>query len=122
MLLVDYATNWVHADLVKNKSEHTRVLQDFKINFHLKYDKVWKVLQSDSESIFKSKRVAQWLRKNEVRLTLSTPYQHWQNGQVEVYVRIVMDKTRTVMTVYNTPIKYWGYAVTLCLLHTKLHN
>jgi len=112
MLLVDYATNWVHADLVKSKSEHTRVLQDFKINFHLKYDKVWKVLQSDSESIFKSKRVAQWLRKNEVRLTLSTPYQHWQNGQVEVYVRIVMDKTRTVMTVYNTPIKYWGYAVT----------
>lgn len=125
MLLVDYATNWVHADLVKSKNEHTRVLQDFKINFTLKYDKVWKVLQSDSESIFKSKRVAQWLRKNEVRLTLSTPYQHWQNGQVEVYVRIVMDKARTVMTVYNTPIKYWGYAVTyICytLNHTTNTN
>ena len=111
MLLVDYATNWVHSDLVKNKSEHTRVLQDFKINYTLKYDKTWRVLQSDSESIFKSKRVANWLRKNEIRLTLSTPYQHWQNGQVEVYVRIVMDKTRTIMVVYNTPIKYWGYAV-----------
>ena len=48
MLLVDYATNWVHADLVKSKSEHTRVLQDFKINYTLKYNKMWKVLQSDS--------------------------------------------------------------------------
>ena len=36
MLLVDYATNWVHADLVKNKSEHTRVLQDFKVNYTMK--------------------------------------------------------------------------------------
>jgi len=111
MLLVDYATNWVHAELVKSKAEHTRVLQDFKIRFVMRYNHTWKVLQSDSESIFKSKRVRQWLAKNEIRLQLSTPYQHWQNGQVEVYVRIVMDKSRTLMLVYNTPIKFWGYAV-----------
>ncbi|MCP4126492.1 MAG: DDE-type integrase/transposase/recombinase, partial [Gammaproteobacteria bacterium] len=111
MLLVDYATNWVHAELVKSKAEHTRVLQDFKVKYVMRYDCTWKVLQSDSESIFKSRRVRQWLSKNEIRLQLSTPYQHWQNGQVEVYVRIVMDKSRTLMLVYNTPIKYWGYAV-----------
>ena len=111
MLLVDYATNWVHADLVLSKSEHTRVLQDYKVKFVNRYGRVWKVLQSDSESIFKSKRVGQWLRKNEIRLQLSTPYQHWQNGQVEVYVRIVMDKSRTLMTAYITPVRYWGHAV-----------
>jgi len=110
-LLVDYKTNWIHAGLVKSKDEHTQVLQDFKVNYTMKYNKQWKVLQSDSESIFKSVRVAKWLRKNEIRLTLSTPYQHWQNGQVEVYVGIVMDRTRTVMIVYNTPLKYWGYAI-----------
>ena len=111
MLLVDYATNYVYADLVKSKAEHTRVLKDFKLRFHTAHGKKWKVLQSDSESIFKSRRVEQWLRKEEICLQLSTPYQHWQNGQVEVYVGIVMDKTRTIMSAYNVPIKYWGYAV-----------
>jgi len=111
MLMVDYATNWVHADLVKSKAEHTRTLQDFKIKVVKRYQHEWKVLQSDSESIFKSLRVRSWLRKNEIRLQLSTPYQHWENGQVEVYVRIVMDKTRTIMVVYHTPVKYWGYGV-----------
>jgi len=111
MLLVDYATNWVHADLVKSKSEHTKVLKDFMCDTVIRYNKIWRVLQSDSESIFKSARVAQWLRKEKIRLQLSTPYQHWQNGQVEVYVRIVMDKARTIMSAYNVPIKYWGYAI-----------
>jgi hypothetical protein len=111
MLMVDYATNWVHADLVKSKDEHTRVMQDFLIKIAKRYNHEWRVLQSDSESIFKSQRVRNWLRQKEIRLQLSTPYQHWKNGQVEVYVRIVMDKTRTIMSVYHTPVKYWGYGV-----------
>lgn len=111
MLLVDYATNFVYADLVMSKNEHTRVLKDYMRNIVRKYNRIWRVLQSDSESIFTSARVTQWLRKEMIRLQLSTPYQHWQNGQVEVYVGIVMDRARTIMESYNAPIKFWGYAI-----------
>lgn len=111
MLFVDYATNYVHAELVKSKSEHVRTLKDYKLKIIDKYGKTWKVLQTDSESIFKSQLVANWIRNHEIRLQLSTPYQHWQNGQVEVFVGIVMDKSRTLMCTYLTPAKYWGFAV-----------
>lgn len=111
MLLVDYATNYVTAELVHGKHEHTKALKNHMCNVVMRYNRIWRVLQSDSESIFKSARVAQWLRKEKIRLQLSTPYQHWQNGQVEVYVGIVMDKARTIMCAYFVPIKFWGYAI-----------
>lgn len=111
MLLVDYATNYLYVGLVKRKSEHTRVLEDYMNKVIKPYGKKWKVLQSDSDSIFKSSNVAKWLRKHDISIQLSTPYQHWENGQVEVYVGIVMDKCRTIMCCYNTPSKYWSYAV-----------
>jgi hypothetical protein len=117
MLYVDYKTNHCYPRFVKSKAEHVASMKDYKVYIVGKYNKTWKTLQSDSESIFKSKRVENWLRSQEMTLQLSTPYQHWQNGQVEVYVGIVMNKSRTLMKVYNTPSKYWDYAVdTACHL------
>lgn len=110
-LLVDYKTNYLYAGMVASKSEHTRVLQNYMIKVVMANNCKWKVLQSDSESIFKSKRVANWLRKHYIALQLSTPYQHWQNGQVEVYVGHVMNRARTLMQSYNVPTKYWNFAV-----------
>lgn len=111
MLLVDYNTNYLYADLVKKKSEHVRVLADFMRKVVKPSGKIWDTLQSDAESIFNCAAVNNWLRKHDIKSQFSVPYQHWQNGQVEVYIGIVMDKCRILMCSYNVPGKYWEYAV-----------
>ena len=115
MLMCDYNTNYVYVALVKSKSEHVAVLDKFLREEVLYRGYSMKVLQSDSESIFKSKAVEQWLSKNNIKLQLSAPYMHWQNGQVEVYVGIIMDKARTMMCSYNVPQRFWEFAIVMAV-------
>ncbi len=50
--------------------------------------------------------------KNNIKLHLSAPYVHYQNGQVERDIQHVMNKARTLMASINVPPKYWEYAIT----------
>ncbi len=59
--------------------------------------KTWKILQSDSEWIFSKGPIKKWCKDNNVKLQLSLPYMHHQNGQVESDVKRLFDKARTLM-------------------------
>ena len=111
MLISDYYSNFVHAYPVRLKSEAVEALEDFFIKFVHKYDYKIKVLQSDADCIFMSKRIETWLKKHDIALQLSAPYVHSQNGQIERDVQNVFDKARTLMVGQDVPPKYWEYAV-----------
>ena len=111
MLISDYASNFVYAYLVRTKSESVDALEDFQRKIVKRYGYTTLVLQSDADCIFTSKRIESWLKKNNIRLELSAPYVHSQNGQIERDVQNVFDKTRTLMHSYNVPPKYWEFAV-----------
>jgi hypothetical protein len=56
--------------------------------------------------------VLDWLLANGIRSQLSSPYLHWQNGQIERDIQSVLNKARTMMAQYNVPPKLWSYAIT----------
>jgi hypothetical protein len=109
-LLSDKQSNYVYVYMVKKRSEALQAISAFNdfISYH---HKVWKVLQSDSDSVFIDKAVRDWLNSHHIKLQLSTPYNHWQNGQIERDVQSVMDTARTLMAASRAPPSYWYHAV-----------
>jgi hypothetical protein len=117
ILFSDQATNYVYAALVKSKGESVNTMNEFNANIVIPNNKTWKILQADYDTIFKNAEMQLWLNEHQITLQLSAPYVHSQNGQVERSMQNVMDKARTLMAVYNTPAKFWNYAVsTACYL------
>jgi transposase InsO family protein len=70
-----------------------------------------KVLQSDSITVATAKNIDRWLVKRGIQLRLSAPYVHSQNGMIERDMGYVMETARTMMYVYNNPLKFWNYAI-----------
>ena len=112
ILFSDQATNYVYTALVKSKGDSVDAMNEFNFNVVMPNNKTWKILQADYDTIFKNTSMQEWLNEHGMVLQLSAPYVHSQNGQVERSMQNVMDKARTLMAVYNTPSKYWGFAVT----------
>ena len=111
------ATNYVYAALVKSKGDSIFAMESYNNNVVIPNNKTWKILQADYDTIFKNAEMSQWLTEHRINLQLSAPYVHSQNGQVERSMQSVLDKARVLMSVYNTPPKFWGYAVsTACYL------
>ena len=110
-LLCDRATGYGAVILTKSKEGVASILRNFKNEVVDEFNHKWKILQADYDRIFTDKGLGKWLKSEHVRLQLSAPYYHSQNGQIEHYVGNVMDKARTLMLVYSTPRKFWEYAV-----------
>jgi hypothetical protein len=109
--LSDYKTHYLDARLVKKKTEALRALHRFKVEVIDKWGKEWKVMQSDWDSIFKSKEVRAWLEAYKIVLQLSAPYTHSENGQIERDIQSLMDKARTLMAIYGAPPSMWEFAI-----------
>jgi hypothetical protein len=82
----------------------------------------------NSDSVATSNKIINWLHDNNIRITLSAPYRHEQNGQIERDVQYVMDKARTLMMSYDVPRMFWEYAVKMACWYinrsptSRLHN
>ena len=56
-----------------------------------------RIIQTDFDSIYRNRATRMYLKKERIKLQLSAPYTHYQNGQVERAMGSVMDKARTLM-------------------------
>ena len=122
-LLCDYNSGYVYAHMVNSKRKMIEALSTFKNGVVMFHNGNWKILQSDYDSVINSEKVKSWLLNNKIKLQLSAPYLHYQNGMVERQIQNVMDKARTLMIEYNVPPKYWEYAiVTACYYLNRTPN
>jgi transposase InsO family protein len=110
-LFADQQSHYLAVYLCQSRSEALDCLRDFKAKVVQAAGAHWQVLQADNDSVFLSGPVQHWLRTEGIETQLSAPYTHDQNGMVERDIQTVVDKARTMMAQYNTPEKYWGYAV-----------
>jgi hypothetical protein len=110
-LLSDCKSHYLYVYLVKKRSEAGEALRAFYEDVMTYHNKIWRILQADSDSVFISETVRQWLDEKHIKLQLSVPYKHWQNGQIERDVQNVMDMARTVMADSKAPPSYWVFAV-----------
>jgi transposase InsO family protein len=96
---------------VKSKDELHNKLMDYYNSHVVKTNSRMSVLQSDYDSVARSKKVSQWLSEHSIQLSMSAPYKHSQNGQIERDVQSVMDKARTLMIAQDVPPMFWEYAI-----------
>jgi hypothetical protein len=111
-LFHDYASGFMHVQLMRNKKNSLKLLKDFNQEFVLPLEKKIKIIQTEFDSINRSKSISGYLKKETIKLQLSAPYTHYQNGQVERAMGTVMDKSRTLTTSKDAiPTSYWEFAV-----------
>jgi hypothetical protein len=112
-LFVDQLSGYLRPYLIRQNNSATLLacLIDFLQTVVRPAEAEWKILQGDFHSVLISETIGQWLKQQQIKLQLSAPYDHAQNGCVEVNIGIVMDRCRTVMNEYEAPRNLWGYAV-----------
>jgi hypothetical protein len=118
-LISDASTDFVYAYPCNGKSAPImlQILDKFRIEIAELNGYTITKLQSDFDSVILSDTINEWLIKHHIKLQVSAPYSHAQNGQIERDMQNVLDKARTLLAVYETPKIYWDYAVeTACYL------
>ena len=83
------------------------MLEQFRLSVVLANNYVIHKLQGDFDTVVLSAEVQRWLALHSIKLQVSAPYSHAQNGQIERDMQNVLDKARTLMSASNAPRKYW---------------
>jgi hypothetical protein len=117
-LFSDYYSDYVWVYFVKMKNEFIDALTKFYREHNDRLGIQMKVLQGDSDTMHKDSVTEEFLLNHKgIRLQLSAPYSHSQNGQVERDMQNVLDRSRTLMSAGGVPNKFWDFAVRhACLL------
>lgn len=111
ILYVDYATNYVFTYFVKNKDELIDTLKKLYDEYIKSSDFTFKVLQSDSEQVFKDKTINKWCDELGIRQQYSPPHHHQANGKCERTIRTIIEAARTMMLDSASPANLWEHAV-----------
>jgi hypothetical protein len=117
---VDYKTNYTVAYFIAKKNELLNTLEELESNYIKFYGHEMRVLQSDSEAVFKDEKIANWCSKRNIRTHLSPPYLHEANGKAERNIQTVVEMARTYMISSNAPPNVWEYAVALAVHNLNL--
>eukprot|EP01034_Spumella_vulgaris_P032417 gene32417-biopygen27615 len=115
-LVSDHRTGAVWGYPCKNKNEDTllKILQHF-FNMVKTYPcpSRPRVFHCDDDSVENGELITTYLEELGLRLHVSAPHVHHQNGQVERAVQSTLDKARTLLIGGGAPLKFWDYAVVL---------
>jgi hypothetical protein len=110
-LFHDYASGFMYVHLMRDKKNSLNLLKMFNQEVAIPLNKKIKIIQTDFDSIYRNRATRMYLQKERIKLQLSAPYTHYQNGQVERAMGSVMDKARTLMASDSISSYYWEYAV-----------
>ncbi len=112
-LMADYGSNWLMVVLVKNKNEEVtrRALEEFYLKIQLTTKLKPGIMQCDYDTVLRSEGITKWMREQGIKLQMSAPYTHWQNGKIERSIGKVMDTARTLMADGRVPRTFWSWAV-----------
>jgi hypothetical protein len=110
-LFIFDGSHWIEVMFKKNKNDF---LDNFKIvvnNVELLYNGRIKILQSDNENIYNDHEVIEYLQEKKIVQQQSTPYKKQMNGFIERCMGNVLETATVIMSVYNTPLRFWDYAI-----------
>ena len=82
-LFHDYASGYMYVHLMRDKKNSLNLLKMFKQEVAEPLNKEIKIIQTDFDSIYRNRATRMYLQKEGIKLQLSAPYTHYQNGQVE---------------------------------------
>jgi hypothetical protein len=109
------SSKYLVAKFKRHKSDFLANLQDV-VRFAEMADQTVRVLQTDDdEKMYGSLIVRRWCEKKRIALHRASAYKHEQNGWIERDMRSVLEKARTLMMVYSSPLRFWDYAVDMAV-------
>lgn len=100
---VDIATGFMFCRFTKDKGNQAEFVQMVHDQIAVRYGHVMKVLHTDSDQVFTSKECTDKLKQLHMRLELSAPYVHGQNGIVESSIKTVANGSRVAL--FDAPMK-----------------
>jgi hypothetical protein len=104
------SSKWIEVRFKTDKKETYNNLSDI-INQVKKYGHQLKYLMTDDDVLYKDSKVKELLDNESIIKRTSVPYKHASNGFVERSIRTIMEKARTIMLIYNCPLKFWPEAI-----------
>jgi hypothetical protein len=117
-LFIFDTSHWMVVKFKRNKREFLENLKTVLEEIDIEFQTTVKYLQSDDENIYSESSVDEYLRKMKIAKLTSAPYKKQMNGFCERAMRTLVEKTKTIMSVYNCPLRFWDYAVqTACYLY-----
>lgn len=97
--------------LMKHKSESFEKFKEFRNEVENQQGNTIKSLRSDRGGEYLSDEFKVYLKDNGITSQLSAPGTPQHNGVAERRNRTLLDMVRSMMSMSNLPISFWGYAL-----------
>ena len=111
ILFIDHKTDYALVKFAKTKDQFLTVLQElFRDYFDPKGIQI-KVIQGDSDTLFKDSKFVTYCNSRNISRQYSPPHKHAPNGKIERAVQTINLKASTMMIANKAPEYLWEYAV-----------
>ena len=104
------SSHWITVKFKRNKDQFYENFEDvLQEVYNLGYETHY--MQTDDDALYRSQRCQELLEKYHLNKRTSVPYQHSSNGWIERQIQTIMEKARTIMLIYDCPLKFWKEAI-----------
>ena len=112
-LISDHRTGgvWAYPCTGKEESILLPILRQFFMHTVDPSRFVSRIFHCDYDTVLTGGKVTEYLDSQHLKIAVSAPYSHHQNGQVERAMQTVLDKARMMLAASQAPRRYWEYAV-----------
>src|SRR4051812_14418519 len=111
LTLTDDLSRYGYIYLMKHKSETFKKFKEFQSEVENQRDKRIKFLRSDRGGEYLSHEFGTHLRKCGIVSQLTPPGTPQRNGVSERRNRTLLDMVRSMMSLTDLPLSFWGYAL-----------
>ncbi|POV97395.1 hypothetical protein PSTT_15070 [Puccinia striiformis] len=111
LTLVDQFTGYIYTEILKEKSDATEAIINYKRFFEKQTERPLKKLITNGGGEFCNKTLGDFLKIEGIQHNVSPPYTPQHNGLAERANRTIIEMTRCMMMQANMAPDWWGEAV-----------
>ncbi len=109
--ILDDCTNFNNAEPIVKKNDCTKVFKDTQSLWENQTDEKVKKVRCDGALEFSKGDLGQHLTDSGIKLQVTAPYAHQQNGKAECFIRTLEDDVQTYLVDSGLPMSFWGDAL-----------
>ncbi|PLW33189.1 hypothetical protein PCANC_23529 [Puccinia coronata f. sp. avenae] len=119
LTLVDQHTGFIHVKVLKEKSDATSAIIQFKSLYEKQTGNAMKKLVTDGGGEFCNNTLGEILAKEGIQHNIAPPYTPQHNGVAERANRTIIDMTRCILLHAKMSAEWWGDAVVAAAMTTN---
>jgi hypothetical protein len=104
------SSRWLSVLFKKKKNEFYDNLKQIIFDCSVMKEEIQEI-QTDDAELYKSVDMNIILRDAKIKQRYTAAYESSSNGWIEREMRSVLEKARTIMNIYDCPLRFWNYAI-----------